>query len=33
MRKFGKSPKVFKLGITVCYYMVYENICQIFLVS
>ena len=27
MQKFGKSPKVFKLGITICHYMVYENIC------
>src|SRR5260370_24984713 len=22
MQKFGKSPKVFKLGITICHYMV-----------
>ncbi len=27
MQKFGKFPKVFKLGITICHYMVYENIC------
>src|SRR6266404_1955050 len=27
MRKFAKSPRVFKLGITICDYVVYENIC------
>jgi len=27
MQKFGKSPKVFKLGITIYHYVVYENIC------
>jgi hypothetical protein len=33
VRKSAKSPKAFNLGITICHYMVYENICQIFLVS
>jgi len=27
MRKFAKSSRVFKLGITICGYLVYENIC------